>query len=100
MVGFVAAAAVLAFAPRPIPAVPAPVRLEGEVGTTVGSTPSELIVVPAPSIDLSATTTVTVTTIASALSTPIAPTPSTTIAGSTVPAPSSDSPDSADSPDD
>jgi hypothetical protein len=63
MAGFVALAAALSFAPKPIPAVPPPVRLEGALDTT-NPTQNELVVVPAPSIDLggegSATTTTTV----------------------------------------
>ncbi|HSJ82185.1 MAG TPA: hypothetical protein VLA91_00060 [Acidimicrobiia bacterium] len=62
MAGFVALAAALSFAPKPIPAVPPPVRLEGALDTTTNPTQNELVVVPAPSIDLggggSATTTV------------------------------------------
>ena len=64
MAGFVALAAALSFAPKPIPAVPPPVRLEGALDTTTNPTQNELVVVPAPSIDLggggSATTTTTV----------------------------------------
>lgn len=63
MAGFVALAAALSFAPKPIPAVPPPVRLEGALDTTANPTQNELVVVPAPSIDLggggSATTTTT-----------------------------------------
>jgi hypothetical protein len=64
MAGFVALAAALSLAPKPIPAVPPPVRLEGALDTTTNPTQNELVVVPAPSIDLggggSATTTTTV----------------------------------------
>ena len=64
MAGFVALAAALSFAPKPIPAVPPPVRLEGALDTTTDPTQNELVVVPAPSIDLggggSTTTTTTV----------------------------------------
>lgn len=64
MAGFVALAAALSFAPKPIPAVPPPVRLEGALDTTTNPTQNELVVVPAPAIDLggggSATTTITV----------------------------------------
>jgi hypothetical protein len=64
MAGFVALAAALSLAPKPIPAVPPPVRLEGALDTTTNPTQNELVVVPAPSIDLggggSTTTTTTV----------------------------------------
>ena len=52
MAGFVALAAALSFAPEPIPAVPPPVRLEGALDTTTNPMQNELVVVPAPSIDL------------------------------------------------
>ena len=64
MAGFVALAAAFSLAPRPLPAVPPPVRLEGALDTTTIPKQNELVVVPAPSIDLgegaAATTTTTV----------------------------------------
>jgi hypothetical protein len=52
MAGIVAVAAAVSFAPKPIPAVPPPVRLEGAPTTRTDPSQSELVVVPAPSVDL------------------------------------------------
>jgi len=104
MAGFVALAAALSFAPKPIPAVPPPVRLEGALDTTTDPTQNELVVVPAPSIDLGGGgSTTTTTTVAPAGSPPaVDDAPSQDSGGDdTGDAGSADSiDDSADSPDD
>lgn len=60
MAGFILLASVIALAPRPLPAVPPPVRLEGSLQTASVPTQSELVVVPSPSVALRAATPVEV----------------------------------------
>ncbi|MGH8952951.1 MAG: hypothetical protein ACRDX9_16230 [Acidimicrobiia bacterium] len=105
MAGMVVVAAAITFAPRPIPPVPATVRLEGEVVTAIDPSTNELVVVPAPSVDLGGPIPVTTT---------MAPAPTSTTGQAPAPVPQQsggsddgddsadnlDSDDSADSPDD
>jgi len=75
MAGFVVVAAAISFAPRPIPTVPPSVRLEGEVGTAVSPSSNELVLVPAPSVDLGGPIPVTTTTIVPAPPSTLGPAP-------------------------
>jgi hypothetical protein len=110
MAGVVVVAAAVSFAPKPIPAVPPPVRLEGAPTPRTDPSQSELVIVPAPSVDLvSKDPVMTSTTVASeTLPPPETDTP-TPDAGADDSVDDSDDPgddssgsldDSADSPDD
>jgi len=92
MAGVVALAAAVSFAPRPIPAVPPPVRLEGAPTTRPETFQSELVVVPAPSVDLEGQDPVMTSTTVGAES---PPPPETE-----VPTPGAVADDSVDDPDD
>jgi hypothetical protein len=55
--GLVAMIAVFSFSPRWSPVTPPPVRLEGSVDSTIGRVGNELVVVPAPAVDIGADST-------------------------------------------
>jgi hypothetical protein len=92
MAGIVAVAAAVSFAPKPIPAVPPPVRLEGAPTTRSDPFQSELVIVPAPSVDLGSEDPVMTTSTVAAES---APPP-----GTEAPTPGAVADDSVDDPDD
>ncbi len=52
LVGVIALIGAASFAPRAIPAAAPPVRLDGYVSPTTVPAPTELVVVPTPSVDL------------------------------------------------
>jgi hypothetical protein len=94
MAGVVAVAAVVSFAPKPIPAVPPPVRLDRVPTPRTDPSQTELVVVPAPLVDLvGEDPVITSTTVSQSPPPPVtdAPTPG---------AGAADSPDDRDDPDD
>jgi hypothetical protein len=83
MAAFVALAAFISFAPKPIPAVPPPVRLEGALDMTADPSQNELVIVPAPSVDLGGP-------IPAATTTTVAPAPPPAVDDNPSPEPASD----------
>lgn len=83
MAAFVALAAFISFAPKPIPAVPPPVRLEGALDMTADPSQNELVIVPAPSVDLGGP-------IPAATTTTVAPAPPPAVDDNPSPGPASD----------
>jgi hypothetical protein len=83
MAAFVALAAFISFAPKPIPAVPPPVRLEGALDMTADPSQNELVIVPAPSVDLRGP-------IPAATTTTVAPAPPPAVDDNPSPEPASD----------